>query len=436
MALLKKLRFCLVLALPFHLLAQNWPEWRGPLATGYAPDANPPIRWDETTNVAWKTELAGEGHSSPIIWGELLFITAAEPFGEAFSGSTRRAPGAHDNREVTHAFSFRVQAYHRGNGKLVWQRTVHQGIPQEAGHLTASLASASPVTDGKHIVASFGSNGIYCLDPAGQVIWKQDLGEYRSKHGHGEGSSPTLHGKWLIVNWDHEGPSFLQVMNVRTGELRWRVDRQEVTSWASPIVVRHDGLDLIIVCGTDRLRAYNLENGSVVWECGGLSANVVATPVAADGRVYVGSSYDTRALMAIQLSGSRGDITATKQVLWTRNQGTPYVPSLLLVDDALYYLAHYQNVMTRVEAASGFEKPGPFRLPGIRNVYASPVAAADRIYVTGQNGTTVVFSHADQPQVLAINALDDRFSASAAIADKSLYLRGHRYLYALTARND
>src|SRR5207237_1428055 len=211
-------------------------------------------------------------------------------------------------------------------GSIAWQQALHKELPHEAGHQTASLASASMVTDGEQLFAYFGSRGLYCLDMAGKLVWKKDLGEMHTKHGHGEGSSPALHGETLIVNWDHEEKSFLVALDKRTGKQRWRKSRDEDTSWATPIVVEHAGNAQVIVPGTNRLRGYDLATGEVIWECGGLSSNIVASPVAADGFVYSGSSYDTRALLAIRLEGASGDITGTKQVAWFKRKGTPYVP--------------------------------------------------------------------------------------------------------------
>ena len=220
----------------------------------------------------------------------------------------------------------------------------------------------------------------------------------------------------------------------RSGRRRWTVERDEPTSWATPIVVEHGGRRQVVVSGTRRVRGYDLADGRVVWECGGLSANVVASPVAGDGMVFAGSSYDTRALLAIRLDGARGDLTGGDRVAWRRDRGTPYVPSPLLYRGALYFLTHYQGVLTRVEAATGRDRPGAFRLSGIGDVYASPVAAAGRVYVTDRAGATLVLADGDRPEVLALNRLDDRFSASAALAGRELYLRGERRLYCLAER--
>jgi len=304
----------------------DWPQWRGPLGTGVAPQAQPPVEWSETKNVRWKTALPGKGHSTPIVVGDRIFLTTAIPYGEPVKPRLPSRPGAHDNLAMTYHHEYVVLAVSRGTGKILWQQTVHKDLPHEAGHVTASLASASPVTDGERVFASFGSRGLYCLDTAGKLLWKKDLGEMHTKHGHGEGSSPVLHGDTLVITWDHEEQSFLVALDKRTGQQRWRVARAEDTSWATPIVVEATKGSgpfptQVIVPGTNRLRGYDLASGTLIWECAGLSSNIVASPVAANGFVYAGSSYETRNLLAIRLEGAKGDITGTKHVIWSRRRG-------------------------------------------------------------------------------------------------------------------
>ena len=409
----------------------NWPQWRGPFSTGVAPDSDPPVEWSERRNVRWKTELPGNGHSTPIVWNDRIFVTAAVPYGEPVKPKPDTAPGAHDNSPVTQHHQFVALAIRRSDGKILWRRILRQELPHEGGHYSGSLASASPVTDGQLLFAFFGSRGLHCLDLDGELQWNKDFGPMQTKHAHGEGSSPVLHGDSLVVNWDHEGQSFVAAFDKRTGRQLWKVARNEVTSWATPIVVEHGKEAQLIVSGTQRLRSYDLATGRVIWECGGLSANIVASPVAADGWVFAASSYDTRALLAIKLDGAKGDITGTDRVAWTRTQGTPYVPSPLLYGGKLFYLRHYQGILSRVDAQTGADPIGPLRLGGIRDVYASPVGAANRIYVTDRLGMTIVISQGDVPRVLASNQLDDRFSASAAVAGNELFLRGEQFLYCI-----
>jgi outer membrane protein assembly factor BamB len=409
----------------------NWPQWRGPRFTGVAANADPPVFWSENKNIRWKTGLPGLGHSTPIVWEDRIFVTAAIPYGEAMAPRFSGAPGAHGNLPVTHRHEFLVLCIDRSDGSIVWQRTVAQELPHEGGYSTASLVSNSSATDGERLYAFFGSRGLYCLDFDGNVLWEKQFGRMRTKHGHGEGSSPAVYGEILIINWDHEGQSFIAAFDGPTGEPRWKVDRDEKTSWASPIVVEHRGRAQLVVSGTKRVRSYDLADGRVIWECSGLSDNVVASPVAGDGMVFAGSSYDHRALLAIRLEGANGDITHSENLVWTRTRGTPYIPSLLLYDSHLYFLRHFQGRLTRVRANTGEDAPGEFRLHGIRNVYSSPVAAAGRIYITDLDGATAVFTSGREPRLLALNRLDDSIAASAAIVGDELFLRGAKYLYCI-----
>jgi outer membrane protein assembly factor BamB len=418
-------------ALAAQSASHDWPQWRGPLGTGVAPDADPPVEWSESRNVRWKVELPGRGHSTPIVSNGRVFLTTAIPSGRALPPRPSSAPGNHDNLPVTHRQQFAALAIDRSNGRILWQRTLHQALPHEQGHRTASLASHSPVTDGERLYAFFGSFGLYCLNVDGELLWQKDFGLMQSLHGHGEGASPALYGDTLVVNWDHEGQSFVAALDKLTGGERWKIERDEITSWATPIVVEQGGKPQVIISGTNRVRGYELASGKVLWECGGLSSNIVASPVFADGVVYVGSSYDKRALLAIGLDGASGDITDTDRVLWSRWKGTPYVPSPLLYGDTLYFLTHYQGILNRVDARCGNDRPGPIRLGGVSEVYASPVAAADRVYVTDRYGQTLVISHSDTPRLLARNQLDDTFNASAAIAGGDLFLRGEKSIYCL-----
>jgi len=411
-----------------------WPQWRGPLGTGVAPHADPPLEWSEEKNVRWKVGLPGTGLSTPVVFGERVFVTSAVPIGDPVEPMPETAPGAHDNVLVAQRHEYVALAFARADGELLWRRSLKTELPHEGGHYTGSYASQSPAADREHLFAYFGSRGLFCLDHDGAVFWEADLGDMQTKHGHGEGSSPVLHGDTLVVNWDHEGQSFLVALDKKTGEERWKVPRDEATSWATPIVVDVDGAAQVVVSGTPRLRGYDLATGEVIWECGGLAHNIVASPVAADGMVFAGSSYEKQALLAIRLAGARGDLAATEHVAWYRRKMTPYVPSPLLYDGALYFLNHYQGPLSRVIARTGEQPQRPMRLDGLDDVYASPVGAAGRIYLVDRSGLAVVLSHEDQPRVLARNSLHDGFSASPALAGGELYLRGERFLYCLAAQ--
>ena len=411
---------------------RQWGQWRGPLGNGVALHASPPLTWSDSENVRFKVPSPGPGHGSPVVFAGRVFLTAAIPVGERKEPVPDDAPGAHDNARVTRDHQFVAVALDASTGKELWRRTLHEQRPHAVYHQTGTLAAASAVTDGEHVFAFFGSYGLHCLTVDGEPVWSHDLGDMQVKHGHGEGATPALHGDTLVVNWDHEGQSFIVAFDKATGEERWRKMRDEVTSWATPLVVEHEGRELAIVSGTGALRAYDLATGAVVWSCRGLSNNIVASPVAADGYVYAGSSYVRRRMLGIRLAGATGDVTAKANVVWRRQRSTPYVPSPLLHGEWLYFLNHYQGFLAKVRAKTGEEPWRPTRLDGMRAIYSSPVAVGERLFVTDRDGVTLVLSHDDwAPRILARNVLADSFSASAAIVGDALFLRGERFVYCL-----
>ena len=408
-----------------------WPQWRGPMNNGIGPNANPPVKWSEDSNVHWKSALPGKGHSSPIIWKDTVFVTCAIPVGPKKAPVYNRADGAHDNLPVTQDHFFSLLAFNRQDGSLLFRRDLNRTFPHEGGHDTGSLASASPVTDGEHVIVSFGSHGLYGLNMQGDLIWKRDFGKMQTRHAHGEGSSPALYKNRLIVNWDHEGESAVHCLDKSTGKEIWKASRDESTSWSTPLMVEHGEKVQVIVSATGKIRSYDLMNGKVIWECGGLSRNVVATPVAGQGMVVASNSYDWQAMLAIRIQDAAGDITGTDQIVWSMNRLTPYVPSPLLYGKRLYFLRHLQGILSSVDLLTGEPLGGPYRLPLVRVLFASPVGASDRIYITSREGITLVMSNADDSEILSVNRLNDIFSASPALVGSQFFLRGEKFLYCL-----
>lgn len=412
----------------------NWPQWRGPQATGVAPLGDPPVEWSEEKNVRWKVPIPGKGHASPVVWGDLLFVATAIPVGEEKApepkptGGRRRGPMGLSPTRVN---QFVLLALNRDDGSVAWRRTVREELPHEGTHPDGSWASSSPVTDGEHVFAYFGSRGLYAFDMEGSLLWEKDLGDMNVRLGFGEGSSPTLYGDRLILVWDHEGQSFVTALDKKTGRELWKVDRDEATSWATPLVVEHDGGAQIVTSATGRIRSYELESGDLLWQAKGMTFNAIPSPVAARGTVYLMSGFRGNSLMAIRLDQARGDVTDSEAVVWRHDRDTPYVPSPVLYEKNLYFLKSNAALVSSFDIETGEAHFGPQRLEGIRGVYASPVAANGRIYFLGRQGNAVVLEHGSQFKVLARNSLDDRFDASPAIVGKNLYLRGHSYVYAL-----
>lgn len=390
-----------------------WPQWRGPLGTGEAPQANPPLEWSEQKNVRWKVAIPGRGKSSPIVWGDLVFVTTAVPAGK-------------DSQE------FVVLAYGRADGQVRWRRTVRTLVPHEGTHPDGTFASASALTDGERLYAFFGSRGLYALDLEGRLLWERDLGKMSTRLGFGEGASPALFGNTLVVNWDHEGKDFIVGLDAKTGKQQWRNDgRDEPTTWATPLVVVHEGKPQVVTSGTNRVRSYDLATGTLLWEGEGLTANAIPSPVSAGDMVYLTSGFRGNALLAVRLAEARGDITGTPAVAWRYDHDTPYVPSPLLYRDGLYFLKSNSAVLTRLDARTG-QPSYAERLAGMSNVYASPVAAGGRIYVAGRDGVTDVLEAGPRLKILATNVLADGFDASPAVVDGEIYLRGEKHLYRIS----
>jgi outer membrane protein assembly factor BamB len=392
-----------------------WGQWRGPRMDGVAREGNPPLEWSETRNVRWKVALPGRGSSTPVVWLNRLYLLAA-------------VPGEGDQQE------FVVLAVDRRDGRVAWKRTARKEVPHEGTQPNNTFASASAIVDGTHVIAYFGSRGLYCYDLPGRLIWQKDLGRMRTRNGFGEGASPALSGDRLVVAWDHEGPDFIVAFDKNTGKELWRRDRDEPTTWATPLIVETGGRRQVVTAGTNRVRSYDLEAGDLVWEAPGLTLNAIPTPVEADGVVYLTAGYRGNAARAIRLAGARGDLTGTPAVLWQTERDTPYVPSPLLYRAVLYLVKGNAGVLSALDAATGRTLYGPQRLPGISEIYASPVGAAGRVYVVGRDGNAVVLSGGREYQVLARNALEDGFDASPVVVGDELYLRGYHHLYRISAR--
>jgi outer membrane protein assembly factor BamB len=408
-------------------LVLNWPTWRGPDATGVSRSAKPPVEWSEAKNVRWKVEIPGRGSSSPIVWGDRVFVLTAAPAGVELATSHTASRGR--NRYV-------VMALDRKTGKTVWERTAREEEPHEGTHNQfGTYASSSAVTDGEILIASFESRGIYAYDLAGKQLWGVDLGDKKMRNEFGEGSTPALYKDRIVVVWDHQGESFIVALEKKTGKELWRTKREEIDSWATPLIVEQGGKAQVVTGAMNRVRSYDLETGQLVWETGGLTMNPIPSPVAADGMVYLMSGFRGNSLKAVRLSEARGDITNTPAIAWTFDRDTPYVPSPLLYDGVLYFLKGNTGVLSAFDAKTGKPLYQVQRIEGVPNVFASPVGADGKVYVLGQDGSTAVIKHGPAYELVGTNKLDDKFDASPALVDGEIYLRGYRYLYCIAADN-
>jgi outer membrane protein assembly factor BamB len=448
---------------------QNWGQWRGPLGNGISPNGNPPTEWSESKNVKWKVPMTGEGHATPIIWDNLIFIQSAVPAAkkpEAMlnlnvapqvaglqqqpppgggggqnrpgapgqpggqGGGRRGGGGGGRGAAPTTPYQFTMTALDRATGKTVWQKTLREELPHEARHGTATYASGSPVTDGESLFAYFGSRGLYAMDLKGNVKWQKDFGKYRSANQFGEGSSPALHGNTLVVNWDHEGEDFIAAFDKTSGKELWKQPRDEKTTWGTPFIITHGGITQVIVSASGKVRSYDLATGKELWSAGPLGSNVVPTPVTGHGLVFAMSGHREPKMMAIKL-GRTGELSDTDAIAWSTTRDTPYVPSSLLMGDHLYFLKGNEATLSILDAKTGAPAVEAQRLEGVRGVYASLVGAGDRLYVLGRDGGAVVLKKGGKIEVLATNKLEDNFDASPAIVGNQMFLRGKANLYCI-----
>ena len=410
---------------------QYWPQWRGPYATGVSKTADPPVEWSETKNIRWKVEIPGRGYGTPVIWGDKVFVLSAVPV-VPDAAKAHQPLGA--SAKVPHKFV--VFAIDRKTGKTVWERAALEHTPHEGSHPQfGTWASSSAIVDGQTVYAYFDSFGLYAYDMSGTLLWSKDLGDKKMRNEFGEGQTPVLHGNRIVVQWDHQGQSFITALDKRTGNELWRVNRQEIDSWGTPLVVdrvgEQNGRAQVVTTAMNKVRSYDLETGAVIWEGPGLTMNPIPSPVYEDGLVFAMAGFRGNRLRAIRLSDAKGDISTTGAEVWTIDHDTPYVPSPLLYDGILYFLKSNSGILSAYDAKTGTPHYTLQRLDGVPNVFASPVGAKGRVYVAGQEGTVLVVKHGPTFEVLAKNTLDDGFNASPALVDGELYLRGTSYLYSI-----
>jgi outer membrane protein assembly factor BamB len=407
-----------------------WPQWRGPYATGTSKYANPPLEWSETKNVRWKVEIPGRGSSSPVVWGDRIFLLTSVPVG--VSGPAAHAPrGGVQPRDV---HRFVVLCLDRRTGKVVWERVAREARPHEATHQdNGTWASSSAITDGRHVFAWFESQGMFAYDMDGKLLWQKDLGDKQMRQQFGEGSTPALYANRLVIVWDHQGQSFVVALDALTGDEVWRAARDEIDTWATPLVVEHEGRAQVVTNGMNRLRSYDLETGRIVWESAGTTMNAIPSPVADGGLVIVASGFRGNNVKAIRLDAARGNLTGAPAIAWSMDRDTPYVPSPLLYDGVLYLLKSNSGILSALDAKSGTPHYQSQRLDGLAEVFSSPVGASGRVYLTGREGVTLVIRQGPVFEVLAKNSLDDGFDASPALVDNELFLRGYKSLYAIAA---
>ena len=413
--------------------ARNWPQWRGPSGTGVAPVSDAPTRFSASEGIKWKTPIPGKGHSSPIVWGDRVFVTTAVATEEPRPTET---PRRRRTRLVPH--EFRVIAIDRASGEVVWSRTAITATPHEGYHRAkSSFANASPITDGERLYAFFGSRGLHAYDMDGGLAWSRDFGVEMETYGpFGEGSSPALHGDTIVVVFDHEGQSFIEAVDKNSGETRWKQLRDEATSWATPLVVVHEGRPQVVASGGSFIISYDLATGEELWKTRGMTPHPIPTPVFGNGLIIAASGTTERRIRAIRI-GHEGDLTGSDAIAWRHDRAAPYSPSPLLWGSELYVvrdgaLGTGASRFSLFDARTGESYYVRRRIPGGYDIKASPVGAGDNVYLLSEQGDVIVLRRGPAFEVVAVNPMGEEFVASPAVAGGELFLRGSGTLFCVS----
>lgn len=424
--------------------SSQWGHWRGPSGQGVSESASPPVEFSETKNVAWKVAIPGKGSGSPIVWDNKVFVvTAVSDSSAAPAGGRppqRRGPGGRGGRggfgrgggaQAKH--SFHIICFDRATGKELWNETAAEAAPGQGTHNTNTFASASPCTDGTHVYAHFGSQGLFCYDMNGKQIWKRtDFGQMNTRNSFGEGSSPTLVDDMIILPWDHEGPSALYALNKLTGETIWKTDRDEPTCWATPVIAETTDGKQIVMNGQNYARAYDLKSGAEIWRCSGQTDRPAASAVVGNDIAFVGSGYRGSFMGAFRLTG-KGDIQGSDNVIWSIKRDTPDVASPLLVGNRLYFFAARKGILSCIAADTGKVIYSQKRVNGLGEIYASPVAAGGHIYLSDRSGNVVVIKDSDEFEIVSSNSLGETIDATPAPVGKQLFIRTSGHLYCIAS---
>ncbi len=415
----------------------NWPQWRGPDGRGVSEEKGLPAEWSGTKNVKWKTPINGRGHSSPFIWGKKIFLTTSVD-GETIPG---RTPGVthklSDGSDFVHPdavganlkHTFKVVALDRDTGKILWERVAYEGPVHDSRHKKASFASSTPATDGKYVFAFFGSEGLYAYDFNGKLLWKQDLGKLGTASV-GYGVSPILYKNLVIMQCDESGmKSFIAGFDKKTGKEVWRVARKVDVTWTSPVLVRAGNRMELVTAAAEAIIAYDPLTGKELWRHKGLESNAVPTPVVYNDLVVVTSGYPKKIALALK-GGGNGDVTGGKQLVWTYNKGTAYVPSPIAYGEYVYLMTGNGSI-TALDAKTGKVFYEAARVPKPATFLASPVAFEGKILLTSEEGDTYVLRAGPKHEVLGTNSLGEPVYASPATAGGNIFIRGEKHLYAI-----
>jgi outer membrane protein assembly factor BamB len=428
------------LVLSARLEAQeNWPQFRGAESLGVATNPNLPDTWSDTENVAWKTDVKGRGWSSPIVWGDKIFLTTVVNLGKEEEPKKGLYFGGERTKPPESEHQWKVVCLDLDDGRVLWEQMPHQGIPTTTHHIKNSFASETPVTDGQRVYAYFGNVGVFCYDLDGKLLWKKEIEPRKSRYGWGTAASPVVHQDRLYLVNDNDEESYLLALDAKTGEQVFRVERDEKSNWATPYVWKNSQRTEIIVPGTGRNRSYDLE-GRPLWELGPMSSITIAMPYSSGDTLYITSGYvldKNKPVYAIRPGGS-GDIsladeaTSNEFIAWSQPAAGPYNPSTLLYGDFMYVL-YDQGFFACFDALTGLEVYAKKRIPEGRAFTASPWAYDDKVFCLNEDGVTFVIAAGGEFEILHTNKLadDDMCMATPAIAGDKLLIRTAARLYCI-----
>jgi|TARA_B110000495_G_scaffold27198_1_gene20196 outer membrane protein assembly factor BamB len=414
----------------------NWPQFRGPKALGVSDNPDLPDKWGPTENVLWKREIAGRGWSSPVVWGNRLFLTTA--INEGKTEEPKKGLYFGGNRAATkNIHRWKVLCLDLNSGEVLWEKLTRTGKPQGSIHIKNSYATETPITDGERIYAYFGNHGLYCYSVEGELLWSKRWPAHKTRYGWGLAASPILHGDKLYVVNDNEEQSYLVALDAKTGKELWRTKRDEKSNWATPYLWENELRTEIITSGTQKVRSYDL-NGKLLYQFGGNSSITIATPYAKFGLLYVTSGYvgdRKKPIFAIR-PGATGDISlrsdqdSSEFVAWRQPRAGPYNPSTIVYGDLLYVLLD-RGIVACYEAKTGKQVYGPVRLPEGRAFTSSPWAYNGKIFYLNEFGETYVLQAGRKYKLLHTNKLleEDMCMATPAISGNKLIIRTDAHVY-------
>ncbi|MGH9846561.1 MAG: PQQ-binding-like beta-propeller repeat protein [Blastocatellia bacterium] len=414
----------------------NWPQWRGPQGHGISDEKNLPDEWSATKNILWKTPISGRGHSSPIVWGNRIFLTTdiegdVIPNQKAIHHVRKGATWVHpDAMSGNKKHTLKVICLDRDSGKILWERVAHEGAVLDDRHRKNTYASSTPVTDGKFVYAYFEAEGLFCYDFKGKLIWQTSLGKI-AKMGMGPGTSPVLHDNLLILQCDLEdggpGISFIAAVDKRTGREVWRTKRDHRKTHSTPVIVHAGRRDQLIANGAETVIAYDPKTGRELWRSEGVAGWAIPSIVAGHEMVFATAGYPEKRAFGIKLGEGPGE---SSKVIWKYDKGTAYVPSPILYGDLLYLMSD-KGILTCLDAKTGAVKYEGGRVPVPATFSASPVAFEDKILLTSEDGDTFVIKAGASHEVIRTNSLGEPVYASPAITNGKLFIRGDKHLYCI-----